>query len=152
MTDIERLIHILDIQQLKARYFRTLDTKDWPGLEAVFAPDAVIDFRESMGQPADQADQSMLTHGASALVAKLAPVLGDVLSVHHGYMPEITLESPTTARGIWAMDERLRAEPGSVMPFKWMDAYGHYHERYVRLENGWRIKELRLTRLRVDMG
>jgi hypothetical protein len=38
------------------------------------------------------------------------------------------------------------------MPFKWMDAYGHYHERYVRVAAGWRIQELRLTRLRVDMG
>jgi ketosteroid isomerase-like protein len=32
------------IHQLKARYFRTMDTKDWDGLAAVFTEDVVIDM------------------------------------------------------------------------------------------------------------
>jgi hypothetical protein len=31
-----------------------------------------------------------------------------------------------------------------------MHGYGHYHETYVRLADGWRIKSIRLSRLRVD--
>ena len=41
-------------------------------------------------------------------MAFLEPVLQDVVTVHHGHMPEIELTSPTTARGIWAMEDMLR--------------------------------------------
>ena len=38
---MNRLLAIEEIKQLKARYFRFLDTKDWAGLTTVFTPDAV---------------------------------------------------------------------------------------------------------------
>jgi SnoaL-like domain len=47
MTVSEQLLAIEAIKQLKARYFRCLDTKDWAGFLAVFAPDAVIDASEA---------------------------------------------------------------------------------------------------------
>jgi hypothetical protein len=31
-----------------------------------------------------------------------------------------------------------------------MHGYGHYHETYERTDDGWRIKTITLTRLRVD--
>ena len=40
---VTRLIAIEEIKQLKARYFRCMDTKDYTGLRAVFADDAVFD-------------------------------------------------------------------------------------------------------------
>jgi hypothetical protein len=33
MTDVERLLAIQEIEHLKARYFRCVDTKDWGGFE-----------------------------------------------------------------------------------------------------------------------
>ena len=45
-------------------------------------------------------------------MAFLEPVLQDVVTVHHGHMPEIELTSPTTARGIWAMEDMLRYPDG----------------------------------------
>src|SRR5229473_1028477 len=60
---------------------------------------------------------------ADAFVARVSTNLANVLSVHHGHMPEIELTGPTTARGVWAM-------------FDWLDhqnewnhvrqGYGHY--------------------------
>ena len=32
-----------------------------------------------------------------------------------------------------------------------LHGFGHYHETYVRLDAGWRIRSSRLTRLRVEM-
>lgn len=138
----------LDIYALKARYFRAMDTKDWSGLEATFAPDLVADFRESTGGY----DESLLTHGAAAYVAKLAPMLAHVTTVHHGHMPEIKVHTPNDASGIWAMEDKLWALDGAGLPFRWMHGYGHYHERYVRLDSGWRILEIRLSRIKVDIG
>ena len=148
MTEIEKMAAILEIHALKARYFRTMDMKDWAGLEAVFAPDLIADFRVATDTP----DENMLTRGAAPYIAKLAPILENVVTVHHGHMPEIKVESPTEATGVWAMEDKLWPQEGSDLPFRWMHGYGHYHERYVRLDDGWRIKEIRLSRLRVDAG
>lgn len=146
MDRLGRLEAIEAIRALKARYFRTMDTKDWASLEAVFAPDLVADFRNAT----NTRDESQLTHGAAAYVAKLAPILQDVVTVHHGHMSEITVESANSARGIWAMEDKLWPAETSGLPFRRMHGYGHYHERYVRLDGEWRIKEIALTRLRVD--
>ena len=48
MDAIERLDAVEQIKQLKARYFRCMDTKDWDGFAAVFGPDAVMDMSGEM--------------------------------------------------------------------------------------------------------
>jgi hypothetical protein len=148
LTGEEKTAAILEIHALKARYFRTMDMKDWAGLEEVFAPDLIADFRGATSEW----NEAMLIHGAAPYVAQLAPMLQKVCTVHHGHMPEIHIETATEASGVWAMEDKLWTEEGSPLPFRWMHGYGHYHERYVRLADGWRIKEIRLTRLRVDAG
>ena len=44
MDAIETLLALEAIKQLKARYFYTLDTKQWRDYGALFTADAVIDF------------------------------------------------------------------------------------------------------------
>ena len=130
MDDIEA------IKQLKARYFRTMDTKDWDSMRRVFTDDLVIDTSESGGGVVEGADEFM---------AFLRETLADVVTVHHGHMPEIALTSPTTATGIWAMEDMLRWPNGMEL-----HGYGHYHETYERVGDEWRIKTSTLTRLRMD--
>jgi hypothetical protein len=43
----------------------------------------------------------------------------------------------------------LRWPPGAAL--KTLHGFGHYHETYRRLEDGWRIQTSTLTRLRVDI-
>lgn len=130
MEDVEA------IKQLKARYFRTMDTKDWPGMRAVFTDDVVMDTSESGG--------GVIT-GADAFIAFLSETLADVVTVHHGHMPEIEITSPTTATGIWSMEDMLRWPNGMEL-----HGYGHYHETYTKTDGGWRIASTKLTRLRSD--
>ena len=125
------------IRQLKARYFRTIDTKDWDGLKEVFTTDAVIDMTATGGG---------ITSGATEFVTFLEGAIGDVVTVHHGHMPEIDITSATTAQGIWAMEDMLRWPTGTEL-----HGYGHYHETYVKDDAGWRIKTSRLARIRMDM-
>ena len=42
MTENEQILALEEIKTLKARYFRTLDTKDWAGYLAVFTQDAIF--------------------------------------------------------------------------------------------------------------
>jgi len=147
MDALVRLNAIEDIKQLKARYFRCMDTKDWDGFADVFAPDAVMDMTEEMRDMQTTADP--VTRGNREIAAFVRAAVDPVTTVHHGHMPEIDLTSDTTATGIWAMEDKLRWPEGS--PIKAMHGYGHYHETYERVGEEWKIKTIMLTRLRVDV-
>jgi uncharacterized protein (TIGR02246 family) len=134
MDDIE------EIKQLKARYFRCLDTKDWEGFRDVLAPDVTVDT---------SGDDGRVHHGRDAFVEFLQPVLAEVVTVHQGHMPEIALTSSTTATGIWAMEDLLEFGPDG--PVRTLHGRGHYHETYVKLDGEWKIRSTRLTRLRLDV-
>ena len=124
------------IRQLKARYFRFLDTKDWDGWGTVFATDAVLEVPEA----------DVVENGRDAIVTAVSGALEGATTVHHGHMPEIELTGPDTATGIWAMEDYVEwTEAGAGLR-----GYGHYHEDYVREDGEWRIAKSRLVRLRVD--
>ncbi len=59
------------------------------------------------------------------------------------------LTSPTTATGIWAMEDHLWWPEGS--PISTLHGYGHYLETYEVVDGAWKIKTLTLTRLRLDL-
>jgi hypothetical protein len=124
------------IKQLKARYFRLMDTKDWDGLAGVFTPDVHLDMT---GEGAGEIDT------VETYLPFLIANIGEVTTVHHGHMPEIELTSPTTATGVWAMEDELWWPEGS--PIRYMHGYGHYHETYRKDDGTWRIATLTLTRL-----
>src|SRR5207245_1818724 len=89
-----------------------------------------------------------VTRGASEIAAFVRGAVDTVQTVHHGHMPEIEITSPATARGVWAMEDKLRWPDGS--PIRAMHGYGHYHETYEKIDGHWRIKTITLTRLRLD--
>jgi hypothetical protein len=150
------------IKQLKARYFRCMDTKDWAGYLDVFTTDAIVDSSEAY-TPMDLSGNPILTDGVEppppnpawrstdivAFVNELSETLAGVATVHHGHMPEITITSPNTATGIWSMEDMLYWPRGSQIQA--MHGFGHYRETYERTDKGWRIKTLKLTRLRVNV-
>jgi hypothetical protein len=143
MTDVERLVAIEEIKNLKARYFRCMDTKDWAGFQAVFAPDATADFTREGGDR----NRSSAT-GVASVTKLIKDLVAPALTIHHGHMPEIELISATTARGVWAMEDLIWWPEGSRR--KTLHGFGHYHETYEKIDGRWLIKTLRLTRLRVD--
>jgi uncharacterized protein (TIGR02246 family) len=126
-----------EIEQLKARYFRTLDTKDWDGFRRVFADDVVMDTSEAGGT---------LVTGADAFLEFLREALSGTITVHQGHMPEITLTSDTTATGVWALHDIVIWPDGTRL-----DGFGHYDETYVKEAGGWRIASSKLTRLHADL-
>jgi ketosteroid isomerase-like protein len=142
MEPIERLLAIEEIRRVKARYFRVMDAKDWDGFAEVFCDDATMDMTP-IGGP--------ITHGNLAIAEFVRGVIGDVLTVHHGHMPEIDVRTATTADGIWAMEDLLRW-PAAGGRSQTLHGWGHYHETYEKRNGEWRVKTLTLTRLRNDVG
>lgn len=125
------------IKQLKARYFRCMDTKDWEAFASVFTADATLDAGED--------DARGMLRGRDAIVRRVSGVLRDAVTVHHGHMPEIELLGPDRARGVWAMYDYVE------LPQLVLHGWGHYHEEYAKQDGIWRIRSLRLTRLRRDV-
>ncbi|MFF2840605.1 nuclear transport factor 2 family protein [Paenarthrobacter sp. NPDC057981] len=139
----------VQICETKARYFRLLDTRQWDALFEVFTVDARIEgMPEAWGplnSPADFITRAKEHFGKG------------VVSVHHGHMPEITATGPSTARGIWSMEDYVtwprgdRSYRGVRNPDQWgIRGFGHYEDELRRVDDGWRISFLRLTRLRID--
>lgn len=127
------------IKQLKARYFRLMDTKDWDGFRDCFTADLVVDV---------SADGAGVFEGVDAFMTMLVPTMQEVVSVHHGHMPEIELTGDDTATGIWAMEDHLRFGSEGQME---LHGYGHYHETYRKVDGDWKIATTRLTRVRLDL-
>lgn len=150
MTPVERLLAIEDIKRLKARYFRFLDTKQWDDLASLFAPDAAI---SGINAREGSAPEMPPFHFPSprAFAEAMCQSLGPAITVHHGHMPEIDIRSPTEATGIWAMDDLLHHAVAGPY-YKTLHGWGHYHETYRKSdETGWRISNLRLSRLCIDL-
>ena len=77
--------------------------------------------------------------GADEFLAFLEPTLRDVVTVHHGHMPEIELTGPATATGIWALHDVCTAK-GEVI----FDGAGYYRDEYVKYQGRWLIRATQL--------
>ncbi len=122
MDDLEQ------IRQLKYRYLRTLDTKQWDEFADCLVPEATADYAGLTF--ADRAE----------LVDYLRTNLGPTLvTMHHCHHPEITLDDdtagPATARGRWYLHDQVISEE---LRFR-LEGAAFYDDRYVRTPEGWRI-------------
>ena len=138
-------LHLLEIEaikQLKARYFRHMDSKDWDAFADVFTADAELDVSDDVGSAAG------IVRGRESIVDGIRRAIGTARTVHHGHMPEITLTGEDRAEGIWAMFDYVEfAGDGAAVGLR---GYGHYFETYRRTDGVWRIATLKLVRLRRD--
>jgi len=132
---VSTLEEIEAIKNLKARYFRLLDTQQWEQWAEVFSPDVEADFREGPGET---------VQGRDAVVKMVSSVLREAKTIHHGHMPEIEILDPKRAKGIWAMFDIVEHPAFSLQ------GYGHYIEEYTKEDGQWRICKIKLTRLKVD--
>lgn len=135
----EALPAIESIKQLKARYCRYLDTKDWAAWRTIFTDDFVSDTSDAGGKVIAGADD-FVAFTRRALGRRTQP------TAHQVHTPEIELTSATTARGTWALQDVVRFGFGVTLV-----GYGHYHETYESITGQWFIKSSKLTRLREDI-
>jgi uncharacterized protein (TIGR02246 family) len=127
------------IKELKARYWRAYDTRDWETFRSLFTDDCRFDVPGV--EPIE---------GADAFLEFVKQTVSE-RSVHHGHQCEITFESPTEAQVIWVMHDYLEYAPDpETGERRGLKGYGHYYERYVKADGAWRIGDWRLAYLRVD--
>ena len=137
MDDAASLLEIESIKQVKARYCRFLDTKDWEAWRSLFSDGFHSDTSQAGGK---------VIVGADEFVAFTRRSLRGHATVHQVHAPEIELTSATTAEGVWALEDVVRLAPGVNLR-----GYGHYREKYEKIDGRWLITASTLTRLREDI-
>ncbi|ONH61394.1 hypothetical protein CcI49_07415 [Frankia sp. CcI49] len=142
MDRLDRLEAIEEIRNLKARYFRYMDSKLWDDLATVFTADMQVITPNG----------DVWMKGGANYAASLRSSLTDAVSCHQGLTGEVEVVDERHATGIWAMQDVIEwADRHPREGWKSILGRGHYHETY-RWEKGrWRIATLTLTRLRLDI-
>ena len=139
MDDLERILAIEEIKQLKYRYLRHLDCKEWDALAALFAEDATSSY----------GDGKYSYSGREAILGFLRGALGrpTILTAHHVHHPEIALTSPTQATGIWALQDVVIDLQFGVT----IRGAAFYHDAYARRDGAWRIRSTGYRRTYEEM-
>jgi hypothetical protein len=60
----------------------------------------------------------------------------DIISLHHGHHPEISLTGRAAAKGIWYLEDRLYFTKQNMM--LWGAAF--YEDEYAKADGQWKIK------------
>lgn len=146
----DQLLAIEDIQQLKARYLRCMDLKDWVCWEGVFAPD--FHFKSGATEWHSAKEMVQATH--------VSGLFDRVKTVCHAHMPEIEILSPRTARGTWSADflhyypaDGATAQGHEIVPpGHWDHVDAYYYDTYVKIGGKWYILSEEIRTLRVETG
>ncbi|TQS42701.1 nuclear transport factor 2 family protein [Cryptosporangium phraense] len=127
---LEHLLTLEDLRQLKYRYLRSVDQKDWDGLADTLTEDAVADY----GTPA--MGDRLLLEGRAAILGFMRENLGpQLISVHAAGQPEITVNGDTAA-GTWAFTDLIIAPEYQLV----IQGAAFYQDTYRREADGaWRI-------------
>lgn len=138
--DLDQLLAIEAIHQLKARYCRFVDTKQWQRLKQLFTADTRCD---GFGSVPDGTDPE-------TFVDVIADRLAQAITIHHVQAPEIVFSTPERARGIWSMMDYVDFQTADPSVGRGWIGWGYYEEEYVRIDGVWLFSYMRLTRQRMD--
>ncbi|MCV7420947.1 nuclear transport factor 2 family protein [Mycobacterium yunnanensis] len=122
MGDIE------DIQRVKYRYLRALDTKHWDEFADTLTEDVVGDYGESLGETHHFTDRATLVEFMSTSMP------ADVITDHRVTHPEIEVDGDE-ATGIWYLQDKVIVPKFDFM----LIGAGFYRDRYRRTADGWKI-------------
>lgn len=143
MSELEWLVALEQIRQLKARRDRCIDARDWEEYEALHAVDhhshhATVNVTRGGSGPVTWTSAAEMTRNSKA-------ILVDRPMIHHSYDPEIIFDTPTNARGLWAMTDAgvYTEDDGSD---GWHILYGYYYETYEKRDGRWVFTERRWQR------
>jgi hypothetical protein len=124
----EDLVEIEAIKRLKYQYARCLDQKLWDEIAECFTADAVAAYSGG----------AYTFEGRDAIIDFLRRSMGaeTFLSSHRMHHPEIDLTGPTTATGVWALED-------TVIETQWqitIRGASFYSDEYVKDGERWRIR------------
>lgn len=133
-----KLRDTIEIMNLKGKYFRCLDSKDWDGLETTFSPNITTSYSNG----------KLVFHGPKEVTGYFKHSMpASMLSMHMGHTPEISIESETTATGRWYLQDNLIFTEGSDYEGVGIQGAAFYTDKYEKVDGKWLIAETGYVRL-----
>ena len=125
----------LEIKNLAMRYSRAVDTGDFDLLDTVFTDDVVADYTQAGGA---RLESKMEAKAWIAEALSVFPVRQHLIGNH-----EITFDmvaDPPAATGRVGLFNPMSSHPADGEPGLLLCG-GVYEDRYIKTEQGWRIRE-----------
>jgi len=134
--DIQRLMDIEAIKQLKHAYFRCIDTANFEELETIFHPDVSVHF---VGGTYEWSLQGRDEYLAALRKAFTREAIGH----HNGHHPEIQILSETEATGIWYLADNMW-----ILNHRFFTTgTAIYWDHYLKVDGRWTIKQTEYERI-----
>ncbi len=134
-ADVQRLMDMEAIRQLKHAYFRCIDSANFEELETLFHEDVLVHFK---GGNYEWKLQGRAEYLASIRKSFTRKAIGH----HNGHQPEIQMLSDREATGIWYLADHMWIQPSF-----YTTGTALYWDRYVKEDGRWLIRETRYERL-----
>ncbi|MGG1441068.1 nuclear transport factor 2 family protein [Brevibacillus laterosporus] len=144
MDEIQKLVSIEEISNLKARYVRYADEKKWSQLAELFTPDAIFEAYDEQG------NLHVQMRGHEEIRNTINNNVGAAQPIHHIFSCEFDVTSATTAKAVWAMEDNIIFPQGAGSEFSSIRGYGHYHDSYIKIDGEWFIQSLKITRVKME--
>jgi len=135
--DAADLVTFRELEELKYRYTRGLDHKDWDLFASCFTPDATANYGDRLEFA-----------GPDEIVAYMRQTLGpSMITVHQLHHPELAVDGDD-ATGTWSLMDRVIMTEYRIL----LDGASTYHDRYRRGDDGvWRIAHTGYERIYEQM-
>ncbi|MEP5764553.1 MAG: nuclear transport factor 2 family protein [Halieaceae bacterium] len=135
-ADIQRLMDIEAIKQLKHAYFRCLDTANQEEMATLFHEDVLVHFKGGHYEWELRGRDEYLANVGAAFSKQ-------AVGHHNGHHPEIQMLSETEATGIWYLADNMW-----ILNHKsFTTGTALYWDRYEKVQGHWLIKETRYERI-----
>ena len=134
--DIQRLMDIEAIKQLKHAYFRCLDTANWAEMNDLFHEDVSVHFTGGTYE-------WKLQGRAEYLKSVSQSFHREAIGHHNGHHPEIQMLSESEATGIWYLTDNMW-----ILNHKFLTGgTAIYWDRYQKVGGRWQIKDTKYRRI-----
>ena len=134
--DVQRLMDIEAIKQVKHAYFRCIDTANWDELETLFHDDVRVHFVGSFYEWKARGK-------AELMVQQRQSFHREAVGHHNGHHPEIHILGETEANGIWYLTDNMWV----LNHQSFTTGTALYWDQYVKVDGRWLIKETRYRRI-----
>lgn len=135
-ADIQRLMDIEAIKQIKHRYFRCLDTANWEELQSILHPELKVHYIGGGYEFKFENNKDFIDTMQQAFN-------NDAVGRHNGSMPEIQMLSASEATGIWYLYDHF----WSLNAKHLTHGTALYWDSYVKTDGQWLIKETSYKRI-----
>ena len=135
---VRQLKDVQAIQELKSKYFRALDTKNWDALETTMTPNISADYAN--GKP--------VFHGPKEITNYFRESMPDTgIALHQGHDPVIWFESDAVAYGKWYLQVNMIFAEGSPYCGTQIQGSAIYTDKYVKVDGRWLIEDIGCLRV-----